>query len=51
MFALSCLLELWNPCLARLWPGLDVLDPSQYLDLAAVRTVDSFVVVVDFSDT
>ena len=32
--------------LARLWPGLDVLGPSQYVDLPAVRTGNIVVVVV-----
>ena len=32
--------------LARLWPGLDVLGLSQYVDLPAVRTVVVVVVVV-----
>ena len=37
-FALSCFLELRNPVLTRLWPGLDVLGPTQYVDLPAVGT-------------
>ena len=31
--ALSWFLELWNLGLVRLWPGLDVLGPSKYVDL------------------
>ena len=30
--------------LATLWPGLDVLGPSQYVDLSAVRTGEDAVV-------
>ena len=37
-FALSCFLELWNPGLARLWPGLDVFGPTQYVDLPVLKT-------------
>ena len=37
-FALSGFLELWNPSLARPWPGLDVLGSFQYVDLTVVRT-------------
>ena len=36
--------------LARLWPGLDVLGPSQYVDLPAVRTVSVVVIVAADDD-
>ena len=38
-FALSCFLELWKPRCGRLWPELDVLAPSRYVDPPAVRSV------------